>query len=113
MGNAYNLSTPSGIVFQLVEKCNLRCKMCYQWGDTGSYHEKENLTVLDFRKIEKIIRDCAHNKPTYGLFGGEPLLHPQVFEIIDLIRSNDCYLYAATNGTLLDQYVQQISPLTD
>lgn len=108
MRTSYNLSTPSWIVFQLVEKCNLRCKMCYQWGDTGSYHEKEKLTVLDHGKIEKIIKDCIHNKPTFGLFGGEPLLHPNVFEIIELIRRNDCYVYAATNGTLLEQYAQEL-----
>ncbi|MBB5441238.1 MoaA/NifB/PqqE/SkfB family radical SAM enzyme [Pedobacter sp. AK017] len=105
---ATKLSAPNWIVFQLVEKCNLRCKMCYQWGDTGSYHEKEALTTLQFKSLEKIINDCADSKPTFGLFGGEPLLHPQVFELIKLITDKGCYVYAATNGTLIEQYAEEL-----
>lgn len=102
------LGSPNWIVFQLIEKCNLRCKMCYQWGDTGSYHEKEKLTTLSFKHVEKIIKDCAGAKPTFGLFGGEPFLHPNVFEIIKLIIDRGCYLYAATNGTLIEKYAQEL-----
>ena len=34
---------PRWIVFQLLEKCNLRCKMCYEWGESGSYLDKNDL----------------------------------------------------------------------
>ena len=38
---------PSWIVFQLLERCNLRCSMCYEWGDAGAYTERQALAELD------------------------------------------------------------------
>ncbi len=28
---------PSWLVIQLLERCNLRCNMCYEWGESGAY----------------------------------------------------------------------------
>lgn len=34
-------SYPRWIVMQLLEECNLRCKMCYEWGLEGPYKSKK------------------------------------------------------------------------
>lgn len=40
-------SYPRWIVLQLLEECNLRCKMCYEWGLEGPYKSKKTLAQLD------------------------------------------------------------------
>lgn len=108
------LSFPRWIILQLVERCNLRCSYCYQWGDSGSYHDKEKLKVLDFGVIEKIINDSAvYNdsaiyKTTFALFGGEPFLHPKVFPIIKLIKQSGSFVYVNTNGTMLEHHAEEL-----
>jgi len=104
------LSSPKWIVFQLVEKCNLRCKMCYQWGDTGSYldFEKENLKILSYDVIKDIVESCEPVKPYIGLYGGEPFMHPAIFDIIRLLKEKGIKMYVDTNGTLNEKYAEQI-----
>lgn len=69
-------SYPRWIVLQLLEECNLRCKMCYEWGLEGSYKSKKTLVQLDPELIKKIIVQCSPGKPYYDFFGGEPLMYP-------------------------------------
>jgi radical SAM protein with 4Fe4S-binding SPASM domain len=102
------LAFPKWIILQLVERCNLRCHYCYQWGDSGSYHEKERLKVLDYTAIEKIVHDGAGHKLTFALFGGEPFLHPKVFSIIKLIKQSGSFVYVNTNGTMLEHHAEEL-----
>lgn len=100
----YNI--PHWIVLQLTEVCNLRCKMCYEWGDTGSYHNKKELHQLKYSQIEDIVIACQKVKPYYELFGGEPLLYDRINEVIRLIRRYGSKVDIATNGTLLNNKVK-------
>ncbi|WP_148042771.1 radical SAM protein [Pedobacter jejuensis] len=101
---------PKWIVLQLVEKCNLRCKMCYQWGETGSYLDfgKENLKLLSFEVIKDIINDCGDTKPYIGLYGGEPLMHPEIFEILRFLKEKEIKTYIDTNGTLNEKNAEKL-----
>jgi len=87
------------IYFYLTEGCNLRCRHCwiapkYQKG-SNSY---PSLSLELFRSI------IAQAKPLWlsgvKLTGGEPLLHPQIREILEEIRANDLRLTVETNGLL-------------
>ena len=95
------LDSPRCVVLQLVEECNLRCSMCYEWGETGAYHDKRELAVLDLEVARRVIEECAPAKPYFELFGGEPLLYPGLFDVIGWIRDAGCELAFPTNGTLL------------
>ena len=100
------ITYPKWVVIQLVEKCNLRCRMCYEWGETGSYHNKKNLTSLDYSVVRRVIKDCLPGKPYFGLFGGEPLLYPQIGDVIKLIKEGGCRIDIPTNGTLVEKYAE-------
>lgn len=100
MGNLKS-NLPRWIFLQLLEGCNLRCKMCYEWGNNGAYHKKENLAILDISVVKKIIQDCKHLRPHYELFGGEPLLYPQIEDVLDEIKCNGSTVDIPTNGTTL------------
>ena len=104
------LAAPSWVVLQLVEECNLRCTMCYEWGETGAYHDKPTLAALDLDVALRVVRDCLPARPYFELFGGEPLLHPGIWEIISTIRAAGCELAFPTNGTLLEQHADRREP---
>jgi MoaA/NifB/PqqE/SkfB family radical SAM enzyme len=92
---------PAWVVLQLVEECNLRCAMCYQWGTTGAYHARGDLAMLDTDVALRVIRECLPFQPWFELFGGEPLLHPGIWDIIRAVRDGGCEIAFPTNGTLL------------
>ncbi len=93
---------PKWIVFQLLEKCNLRCKMCYEWGKNGSYLEKKDMKELDINIIKKIIYESASYNPFFELFGGEPLLYGHLEEVLSTIHEVNGKLSIPTNGVLLE-----------
>ncbi len=99
---------PRWVVFQLLERCNLHCKMCYEWGEEGSYFEKKSLEQLDVGIVKKVIEDCREAKPYFELFGGEPLLYPQVEEVLSAIRYYGCNVDIPTNGTLLERHADML-----
>ena len=87
------------IYFYLTEGCNLRCRHCwivpkYQSGDK-SY---PSLEMALFRSIIQQAKPLGLSG--VKLTGGEPLLHPDIHEILDVIRSEELRLTVETNGVL-------------
>jgi radical SAM protein with 4Fe4S-binding SPASM domain len=88
--------------------CNLSCRECWLYGDSSS----EN-TWLEEVKREQISLDmwnglvdemAAHTpNPCISMMGGEPLMHPNVLELIReaKVRAPGCRIDMSTNGTLL------------
>jgi radical SAM protein with 4Fe4S-binding SPASM domain len=101
-------SSPSWVVLQLLEECNLRCSMCYEWGDSGAYHGSRELASLDVDVALRVIRECAPQRPTFELFGGEPLLYAGIWDVIRAIRDAGCELAFPTNGTQLERHAEQL-----
>jgi radical SAM protein with 4Fe4S-binding SPASM domain len=103
-----SLASPAWIVLQLLERCNLRCEMCYEWGDTGAYHGQSTLAELDPAVVVRALAECLSAKPFFEFFGGEPLLYPGIWDLITLIRQAGCDLAFPTNGTLVERYADRI-----
>jgi len=102
---------PRNITLHLTENCNLRCKMCYFWGDSGCYSSKGSSSqpkILDFQMVKKLIEDLQETKPSYSLFGGEPLLYPQFEELIKEIKKRGSYVDTPTNGILIAQNAKML-----
>jgi radical SAM protein with 4Fe4S-binding SPASM domain len=99
---SFNL--PRNITLYLTETCNLRCKMCYFYGEKGCFTTKEGKRepkFLDYNIIKNVIADLEEIKPFYSLFGGEPLLHPQFKEIVKMIKGTGSIIDTPSNGTLI------------
>jgi radical SAM protein with 4Fe4S-binding SPASM domain len=94
-------SLPPAIVLQLTEACNLRCRMCYEWGETGQQHRSGTAppATLPFDVVETLMRDCRREKTFYSLFGGEPLLHPDLERVIQTAKRFGSSIETVTNGT--------------
>ncbi|UCG63714.1 MAG: SynChlorMet cassette radical SAM/SPASM protein ScmF [Deltaproteobacteria bacterium] len=87
------------IYFYLTEGCNLRCRHCWI---APKYQGKGNsYPALDLDLFRSII-DQAKPLGLTGvkLTGGEPLLHPQINEILEYIQTEDLCLTLETNGVL-------------
>ncbi len=102
---------PAVITLQITESCNLRCKMCYFYGTTGSYTSNQNKNIPKILKLDLInslVEELKPFRPFYSLFGGEPFTHPDIEEIVQLIKSAGSSIETPTNGTLLPKVAEML-----
>jgi len=87
------------LYFYLTDTCNLRCRHC--WIEPRYLSEDKSISAID-RELFTSILDQAEPLGTKGvkLTGGEPLLHPQINELLDIVRQRRLRLSVETNGTL-------------
>jgi len=87
------------IYFYLTEGCNLRCRHC--WIAPKYQSENNSSPALDLDLFQSIIEQAKPLGLTgVKLTGGEPLLHPEIKEILEYIRTEDLGLVVETNGIL-------------
>ncbi|MHA1915409.1 MAG: radical SAM protein, partial [Promethearchaeota archaeon] len=103
---------PISAALQITEGCNLRCKMCYYWGETGTYsnrNHKSKPIIMDIDLIERIVKESEIR--FYSLFGGEPLTHPEIEKVVRIIKASGASIDTPTNGTLLKKYTPMLVEL--
>ena len=84
---------PAFWFISVTNQCNLRCQGC--WVST-----RQPKSVLEPERVNEIIRQAKKQQCRFfGILGGEPLLYPQLFDVLGQHR--DCYFQVFTNGTLL------------
>ena len=92
---------PMNIILNLEEVCNLRCIQCDIW---KSQITKPKLTLETRKEILMKIKNWL-GPYTLNIFAGEPLIHPQIFELISFASKNKIKTIITTNGTLLSERV--------
>ncbi|HET6453939.1 MAG TPA: radical SAM protein [Armatimonadota bacterium] len=90
---------PRGITIKPTLACNLRCKMCGFVSGGQVFDDPKDSLPLEV--WESFIGEIAPHKPYISLTGGEPLLYPQISELIGLIKRRGMILTVTTNGSLL------------
>ncbi len=78
----------------VTRRCNLSCTYCNEFDDFS----KPVPTAEIFRRIDRL---AALGTTVITLTGGEPLLHPELEEIIRRIRHHGIVAISVTNGYLL------------
>lgn len=78
---------------ELTEACNLRCKFCY-----NSQQPRYNKHI--FEMLEKLANQGVMQ---VNLTGGEPLAHPQFFEILEKACSLFPNVVILSNGSLMNE----------
>ncbi|MCM8796423.1 MAG: radical SAM protein [Candidatus Omnitrophica bacterium] len=104
-------SYPESLTMFLTNRCNLRCKMCGQWGDGGitkRYASSIIQSEIALDKLYSLIDDIFFFKPNITLFGGEPLLYGNCIELISYIKQKRMHCLMITNGTLLTEKANEI-----
>src|SRR5205809_5456769 len=77
-----------------IRRCNLACKYCNEYDDFS----KPVPTELMFKRVDKL---GELGTSVVTISGGEPLLHPELDDIISRIRKNRSVAGMITNGYLL------------
>src|ERR1700746_3577644 len=77
-----------------IRRCNLACEYCNEFDDV----QKPVRTKTMFRRIDKL---AELGTSVITISGGEPLLHPELDDIIQRIRKHGMVAGLITNGYLL------------
>src|SRR5438105_3072734 len=77
-----------------IRRCNLACKYCNEYDDVSKPVPTETM----FRRVDKL---GELGTSVVTISGGEPLLHPELDQIIHRIRKNGIVAGLITNGYLL------------
>jgi radical SAM protein with 4Fe4S-binding SPASM domain len=124
---AENLPMPTFVQLRVTNLCNLRCKMCGQWGDTGIFRSQSGAEAtdgaLERQRIQELIGakrqlalsdyvrlldELAPGRPIISLFGGEPFLYPEIIPLIREIKARGLTCTIITNGGRLEALAREL-----
>lgn len=81
---------PPFLYISIINSCNLRCQGC--WVDVASKQE-----TIEPEAMHRLIHEAkAMGNVFFGIVGGEPFMHPGLFDILE--AHPDCYFQVFTNG---------------
>ena len=84
---------PPYLYISIINSCNLRCQGC--WVDVAAKQHKIDLTAMN-----RMINEAkAMGNSFFGLLGGEPFMHSELFDI--LAAHPDAYFQVFTNGQFI------------
>jgi len=85
------------VVWNVGRRCNLRCVHCYSQSRDQNYPNE-----LSNEQGKALIADLAEFGAPVMLFsGGEPLMRPDIFELIQFATAKKMRAVVSTNGTLI------------
>ena len=86
---------------EITDRCNLTCPTCYAM---SSPHYGRHRTLEEVERMLDIIVASEGEPDVVQLSGGEPTLHPQFFEILDIAKTKPIkHLMINTNGVRIAQ----------
>jgi len=93
--------TPSGpvVIWNLIRRCNLTCKHCYSVSADRDFPNE--LTLPEIHGVMEDLR--RYGVPVLILSGGEPLMHPHIFDISRRAKAMGFYVGLSSNGTRIDE----------
>lgn len=89
------------IYIEITNICNLNCSFCSKVN-----RKKEYMSLNNFKEILNKIKD--YTDYIYLHVKGEPLLNPNVIDMIKLCEEYNIKVNLTTNGTLFPQLVEQL-----
>ena len=98
---------PIVTMLEPLETCNLSCTGC---GRVREYRE----SVINLKKmvsVEKCLQVVQEaGAPVVSIAGGEPLIHPQIDQIVAGIIAQKRFVFLCTNGLLMEGAMEKIKP---
>jgi MoaA/NifB/PqqE/SkfB family radical SAM enzyme len=88
---------PKGVMVEVTNFCNLKCATCpsSQAGRKRGYISLELFNLV----LERCKEDLINEIKLYTV--GEPLLHPNILDLVEMACSKGLQVVISTNGTLL------------
>lgn len=83
-------------------RCNCRCVMCDIWKSTSA-------ASVTAEELFRHLADIEALSVRWVVFsGGEPLMHPDLFRLADMLRQRAIRVTLLSSGLLLSRYAEQI-----
>jgi radical SAM protein with 4Fe4S-binding SPASM domain len=99
---AYASCIPLTVTLELTLRCNIRCTHCYNF-DRGAPRPVPS-PELSFDEVRALLDDLRRAGTLYlGLTGGEAMVHPRFWDILDEAASRHFAITLLSNGTLLSE----------
>src|ERR1700726_1422179 len=95
---------PMVLMLEPLFRCNLACAGCGKIQYPAHVLKKQLSPEECFRAVE----ECG--APMVSIPGGEPLMHPQIAEIVDGLVERKKYIYLCTNALLLKEKLHLFKP---
>jgi hopanoid biosynthesis associated radical SAM protein HpnH len=95
---------PLVLMLEPLYRCNLACAGCGKIQYPGHILKQQLTPEECFRAVE----ECG--VPTVAIPGGEPLMHPQIDEIVKGLVARRKYVYMCTNALLLREKLDLFTP---
>lgn len=94
----------------LTTRCNLKCPYCFAQEKLGE-GQKLVMSMSDVKKVIDFLNRSNH--PMFRAMGGEPTLHPQFLQILEMALENGMRMDLLSNATWPESYnsvFERISP---
>lgn len=101
-----NKRYPLVLMLEPLFRCNLACAGCGKIQYPGHILRKHLTPEQCFAAVD----ECG--APMVSIPGGEPLMHPQIIEIVEGLVKRKKYIYLCTNALLLEEKLAQFTPST-
>lgn len=93
-----DLAAPLYVAWQITNECNLACLHCIEESGPGKAFRDE----LDRAQVMGVIDQLMdHEVPYLSFSGGEPMLHPHFYEMVERVTTRGSQLKIETNGHYL------------
>ena len=93
-----HLGAPLYVAWQITNECNLACMHCIEESGPGKKFKDELTKAQVFAVLEQMM---ALEIPYLSFSGGEPMVHPDFFAMVDYVCSRGSQLKVETNGHYL------------
>jgi MoaA/NifB/PqqE/SkfB family radical SAM enzyme len=94
------MSFPPRLSFTVTNACNLRCRMCGQWSDTGYVRyggaTRRDMALADWKRL--VDEGAEHGVSFVLVRGGEPFLFPGIIELLEYLLAKGIATAVDTNG---------------
>ncbi|GFZ32081.1 radical SAM protein [Clostridium zeae] len=112
----YATELPEVVGIKLTNRCNLRCKHCYEWNEKGFHRnmdKQEQQTDISLDTLKKVLEETEKVKSRLYLWGGEPLVYKHFDELTDLLVDDPREVAMCTNALLIPEKLDSIIKLSD
>ncbi len=95
---------PLVLMLEPLFRCNLACTGC------GKIQHPKDILLQNLTPEQCFTAAEECGAPVVSIPGGEPLLHPQIAEIVQGLVARKKFVYLCTNGILLEKNLDKFKP---
>jgi MoaA/NifB/PqqE/SkfB family radical SAM enzyme len=95
------------IQLHLTERCNLRCRHCYQTGELSDEMSLPEIKAV-IGEVSDMLKDWSETyhitfSPSFNVTGGEPFLRRDILPVLEELTKKGFDAYLLSNGILISR----------